>query len=155
MAKLKDRIVKNLNIRNKRASFEYHLLEKYVAGLRLVGTEIKSLRLGKANMMDSYCYFANDKELFLKGLHISEYENAGFKSHRPIADRKLLLTKRELKKLKEKVTNTGLTIVPLRVFINDRGLAKAEISLAQGKKLYDKREDVKKRDAERDAGRRF
>ncbi len=155
MAKLKDRIVKNLNIRNKRASFEYHLLDKFVAGVRLVGTEIKSLRLGKANMTDSYCYFANDKELFLKGLHISEYENAGFQSHLPTADRKLLLTKRELKKLKEKVTNTGLTIVPLRVFINDRGLAKVEIAIAQGKKLHDKRQDIKKRDAERDEGTRF
>lgn len=155
MAKLKDRIVKNLNIRNKRASFEYHLMDKYVAGIRLVGTEIKSLRLGKANMTDTYCFFVGDRELFLKGLHISEYENTGFQSHVPTADRKLLLTKRELKKLKEKVTNTGLTIVPTRIFINDKGLAKVEIALAQGKKLYDKREDIKKRDTERESGRRF
>ncbi len=154
MAKLKDRIVKNLNIRNKRASFEYHLLDKYTAGIRLVGTEIKSLRLGKASMTDSYCYFS-ENELFLKGVHIAEYESTGYQSHVPTADRKLLLTKRELKKLKDKVTNTGLTIVPLRIFINDKGLAKVQIAVAQGKKLYDKREDIKKRDMERDAGRRF
>jgi len=154
MGKLKDRIVKNLNIRNKRASFEYHLLDKYTAGIRLVGTEIKSLRLGKASMTDSYCYFS-ENELFLKGVHIAEYESTGYQSHVPTADRKLLLTKRELKKLKDKVTNTGLTIVPLRIFINDKGLAKVQIAVAQGKKLYDKREDIKKRDMERDAGRRF
>jgi SsrA-binding protein len=139
-------------IRNKKASHDYEFLDKYIAGIKLSGTEIKSLRLGKATLADSYCYFSNS-ELFLKGMHISEYWWGNLNNHDPLRDRKLLLTKRELRKIERKVKETGLTIIVIKVFINDRGLAKAEIAVAKGKKEYDKRETLKRKDASREMDR--
>ena len=142
----------NIIIKNKKASFEYEFLEKFIAGIVLSGTEIKSIREGKATLADTYCLFRSN-ELFLKGMHISEYWWGNLNNHEPLRERKLLLTKRELRKLERKVKETGLTIIVTRVFVNDRGLAKAEIALAKGKKEYDKRQTLKKRDATREIDR--
>ena len=139
-------------IKNKKASHDYEFLEKYIAGIKLTGTEIKSIRLGKATIADSYCFFS-EGELFLRGMHISEYWWGNLNNHDPIRDRKLLLTKRELRKIDRKVKETGLTIIVIKVFINDRGLAKAEIAVSKGKKEYDKRETLKRRDSERELDR--
>jgi SsrA-binding protein len=143
---------KNVNIRNKKASYEYQFIDKYIAGIVLMGSEIKSIRLGKVNLQDSYCVFFNN-ELFVKELHISPYELARNFNHEAKRDRKLLLNKRELKKLLTKNKEKGLTIIPIRIFINERGLAKLEIALAKGKKVYDKREDIKAKDIKRDMAR--
>lgn len=145
-------ISSQINIKNKRASFEYLLLDKYVAGLQLLGTEIKSMREGKANINDSFCSFFEDG-LYIRNMHIAEYSFGSFYNHEAKRDRKLLLTKRELKKLKEKGEEKGFTIVPLRIFINERGYAKIEIALAQGKKDFDKRETLKERDSKRELDR--
>jgi len=142
----------NIVIKNKKASHDYEFLEKFIAGIKLSGTEIKSIRLGKATIADSYCYFS-DGELYLKGMHIAEYWWGNLNNHDPLRDRKLLLTSRELRKIERKVKETGLTIVVIKVFINDRGLAKAEIALSRGKKEYDKREDLKKKDTQRELDR--
>ena len=142
----------NINIRNKKASFEYHFIDKYIAGIVLQGSEIKSIRLGKVNLQDSYCTFFND-ELYVKEMHIAPYELARNYNHEAKRDRKLLLNKRELKKLSVKNKEKGLTIIPIRIFLNDKGLAKLEIALAKGKKIYDKREDIKARDLKRDMAR--
>ncbi len=142
-----------INIKNKKASFEYYLEEKIIAGIVLTGTEIKSIRAGKVSFVDSYCSFLNDRELFVKNLHISEYEYGTYYNHEPKRDRKLLLTKKELKKINKKVKEAGLTVVPTKIFINERGLAKIEIALAKGKKLYDKRETLKEKDVKRDLER--
>jgi SsrA-binding protein len=142
----------NIVIRNKKASHDFEFLETYVAGIRLTGTEIKSIRLGKANLVDSYCVF-NGGELYIKGMHISEYWWGNLNNHDPLRLRKLLLTTRELRKLERKVKETGLTVIAIKVFINDRGLAKAEIALARGKKEYDKRETLKRKDAAREMDR--
>jgi SsrA-binding protein len=139
-------------IKNKKASHDYEFLEKYIAGIKLLGTEIKSLRLGKATLADSYCFFS-DGELYLRGMHISEYWWGNLNNHDPLRDRKLLLTKREIKKIDRKVKESGLTIVVMKVFINDRGLAKAEIAISKGKKEYDKRETLKRKDTERELDR--
>jgi SsrA-binding protein len=139
-------------IRNKKASHDYEFLEKYIAGIKLTGTEIKSLRLGKATLADSYCIMS-EGELFLRGMHISEYWWGNLNNHDPIRDRKLLLTKKELRKIERKVKESGLTIITIKVFINDRGLAKAEIAISKGKKEYDKRETLKRKDSERDLDR--
>jgi SsrA-binding protein len=139
-------------IKNKKASHDYEFLEKYIAGIKLTGTEIKSLRMGKATMVDSYC-FISEGELFMRGMHISEYWWGNINNHDPIRDRKLLLTKRELKKIDRKVKESGLTIIAIKVFINDRGLAKAEIAISKGKKEFDKRETLKRKDTERDLDR--
>jgi SsrA-binding protein len=141
-----------INIKNKRASFEYHFIDKYIAGIVLQGSEIKSIRLGKVNLQDSYCTFVNN-ELYVKEMHISPYVLARNFNHEAKRDRKLLLNKRELKKLLTKNKEKGLTIIPIRIFINDSGLAKLEIALAKGKKIYDKREDIKARDMKRDLAR--
>jgi SsrA-binding protein len=141
-----------INIKNKRASFEYEFIETYVAGIQLTGTEIKSIRDGKANITDGYCLFVKN-ELYARNLQISEYKYGTHYNHEPKRDRKLLLNRTELKKLQGRLKDKGLTIVPLRLFINDRGLAKLEIALAKGKKLYDKREDLKKKDAKREIER--
>lgn len=137
-----------INIVNKRARFEYQLLDKFVAGIRLGGTEIKSIRLGKASILEAFCVI-EEGEVFLRNMHIAEYGNASFYQHKPKADRKLLLNKKEINKLDKKMKSKGFTIVPLRLFINDKGLAKVEIALAQGKKLYDKRQDLKAKDDQR------
>ncbi len=142
----------NIRIKNKRASHEYFFLEKYIAGIVLTGTEIKSIRSGKASLVDAYCTFEED-ELFIVGMHIAEYTYGTYNNHFPKRVRKLLLTARELKKLKNKVKDKGLTIIPTTLFINDRGLAKVEIALAKGKHFYDKREDLKKRDSQREIDR--
>jgi len=142
----------NITIKNRRASHDYEFIEKYVAGIMLTGTEIKSLRAGKANLTDSYCAFRNG-ELFITGMHISEYYWGNLNNHDPLAERKLLLTKKEMRKLERKFNETGLTIIVTKVFINDRGLAKAEIALAKGKKQYDKRETLKMKDHGREMDR--
>lgn len=144
---------KNINIKNKRARFEYELLDKYTAGIVLGGTEIKSLRYGKASISESFCEFNEQGELFVINMQIDEYSHASHYNHKPKAQRKLLLQKRELTKLHKQVTASGLTIVPLTLFINDRGLAKIQIALAKGKKLYDKRETMKDRDNKRELAR--
>ena len=135
----------NISIKNRRASFDYLFLDTYVAGIQLVGVEIKSIRNGNVNLSESYCVFQNG-ELYLKNTHISPYENAGFITVDPLRDRKLLLHKKELLKLSEGVSRKGLTIVPTKMFISERGLCKVEICLCQGKKNYDKRESLKEKD---------
>ena len=142
----------DIAIRNKKASHEYEFLDKYVAGIKLTGTEIKSLRLGKAALTDSYCFF-RDGELYIKGMHIAEYWWGNLNNHDPMRERKLLLTKRELSKIERKVKESGLTIIVIKVFINERGLAKAEIAVAKGKKEYDKRETIKRKDTDRELAR--
>ena len=152
MANDKPRFSNQVNVRNKRASFEFEILDKYVGGLVLRGTEIKSIREGKVNLQDGYCYF-NSSELFVKGVQISPYAQGSHYNHEGGRERKLLLKRSELNKLRAKVEEKGLTLVPLRLFINDRGLAKMEIALARGKKLYDKRESIKDRETKRELAR--
>jgi len=142
----------NISIKNRKAFHDFEVIEKFIAGIRLTGTEIKSLRAGKANLSDSYCAF-HDGELFIINMHISEYYWGNLNNHDPLAERKLLLKKKELYKLDRKVKETGLTIIVLKVFINDRGLAKTEIALAKGKKQYDKRETLKLKDHDREMDR--
>ena len=140
---------KNINIRNKRATFDYEIIEEYVAGIVLVGTEIKSLRLGKASLVDSYCYFESG-ELWIRNINIEEYTWGTCNNHVPKRDRKLLLNRKELNKLQRSLQDRGLTVVGLRLFLNDRGLAKVAIGLARGRKSYDKREYIKENDAKRE-----
>ena len=140
---------KKINIRNKRATFDYEIIEEFIAGVVLVGTEIKSLRLGKASMVDTYCYFDHN-ELWLRGLNIAEYGWGTCNNHTPKRDRKLLLNRKELDKLQRSLQDRGLTVVGLRIFLNDRGLAKVAIGLARGRKSYDKREYLKANDARRE-----
>jgi SsrA-binding protein len=135
----------NIYIKNKRAYFEYFISDKYVAGIKLLGTEIKSIREGKANLSDAFCTFING-QLYVRNLHISEYTFGSFYNHEQKRDRVLLLNKKELKKLETKGEEKGFTIVPLALFISERGFAKLEIGLGQGKKLYDKRDTMKERD---------
>ena len=144
----------NINIKNKKARFEYELLETFTAGLQLVGTEIKSIRNGKANIVDGFCAF-NGNELFARNLYIAEYEQAGPFNHDTKRERKLLLSRIELNKIQKKLKDQGITVIPLRLFIAESGYAKLDIALAKGKKLYDKREDVKERQAKRDLDRRM
>lgn len=141
-----------MEIKNRSAYFEYFFDDKYVAGIVLTGTEVKSLREGKANFNDSYCIF-NKGELWIKSFHISEYSHGTVNNHDPIRERKLLLNKRELKKLQAKIKEKGYTIVPLRLFFNEKNLVKLEIGLGKGKKLHDKRETIKQRDTERELKR--
>ena len=144
---------KTINIRNKKARFEYEILDKYTSGIVLTGTEIKSIRQSKASIAESFCEFNEQGELFVINMSIEEYSHGTHYNHRPKAERKLLLNKRELKKLEKEVKNTGLTIVPLRMFINEKGYAKLDIALAKGKKLYDKRDTIKDRDNKRNLDR--
>ena len=144
---------KNINIQNKKARFEYELLEKYTAGIVLTGTEIKSIRNSKASITEGFCEFNEKGELFVVNMYIEEYLFGTHYNHKPKAERKLLLNKRELTKLNKAVKNSGLTIVPLKLFINDKGLAKLKIALAKGKKIYDKRETIKDRDNKRNLDR--
>ncbi len=141
-----------INIKNRKASHEYYLLEKFIAGIKLTGTEIKSIREGKVSLADSYCIFKED-ELFVVNMHISEYKLGTHYNHEPKRERKLLLTRRELKKLNVKLNEKGLAIIPTLLFINEKGWAKLEVALAKGKKLYDKRESIKKKDTEREIER--
>ncbi len=142
----------NISIRNKKASFQYEFLEKYIAGIQLQGTEIKSIRQGKANINEAWCSFTNG-ELYVNGMHISEYWWGTVNNHVPKRERKLLMHKKELVKLMRRSQEKGLSIVALCLFINDKGLAKLEIALARGKKIYDKREDIKQKDTRRELDR--
>jgi ssrA-binding protein len=146
-------IQKTIQILNKRAKFEYEVLDRYTAGIVLVGTEIKSIRMGKASITESFCEFNEKGELFVINSTIEPYAFGTYYNHRPKSERKLLLQKKELRKLHKEVKNKGLTIVPLRLFINEKGLAKLDIALVRGKKLYDKRETIKDRDNKRNLDR--
>jgi SsrA-binding protein len=141
-----------MEIKNRSAYYEYHIDDKYDAGLVLQGTEVKSLRTGKVSFNDAYCHFQQG-ELYVKSLHISEYAFGTYANHNPTQDRKLLLNKKELKKIEAKVKEKGFTIIPLRIYFNEKGIAKIEIGLARGKKLHDKRDSIKQRDAERELNR--
>lgn len=141
-----------MEIKNKKASFEYYLLEVFSAGIVLTGTEIKSIRQGKASLKESYCAFTGH-ELFVRNMHIAPYDFGSYNNHEPKRERKLLLTARELRKLKSKLDEKGLTLVPTRLFINEKGLAKLDIALAKGKKLYDKRDSLKQKDQQREMDR--
>ncbi len=142
----------SIQIKNKKASFLYEFIDRYTAGIRLTGTEIKSIRNGQANLNDAYCFF-RDHELFIRGMHIREYEMGNIYNHDPNRDRKLLLNRRELMKLEKGTAEKGFTIVPVKLFLNDRGLAKLDIALARGKKQYDRRESLKEKDARREMDR--
>ena len=143
-----------INIQNKRASFEYACSDKYIAGIQLTGTEIKSIREGKSNINDGFFVFQKE-ELYIRNMHVAPYFDGTYNNVEEKRDRKLLLNRKELNKLAGKLKDQGLTIIPLRLFINEKGLAKLEIALAKGKKLYDKRDDIKKRDVERENSRRL
>ena len=147
-----DKRVSNINIKNKRATFDYIFTETYTAGIVLTGTEIKSIRQSKASLVDTYCTFINN-ELWVKNMHVAEYFYGSYNNHTARRDRKLLLERKELRKLKQAVKNPGFTIVPLRLFINEKGLAKLVIALARGKHEYDKRESIKERDDKREIDR--
>ena len=147
-----DKRVANINIKNKRASFDYIFTETFTAGIVLTGTEIKSIRLSKASLVDTYCTFINN-ELGVKNMHSAEYFYGSYNHHSARRDRKLLLDRKELRKLKQAVKNPGFTIVPIRLFINEKGLAKLAIALARGKHEYDKRESIKERDDKREMDR--
>lgn len=146
------KVQNNINIKNKRATFDYELVEKFVAGIVLTGTEIKSIRGGKASLVDSYCYFAKG-ELWIKSMNIPEYFYGSYNNHNQTRDRKLLLNKKELRKLERKTKESGLTIIPVRLFLNEKGLAKLQIALAKGKKEYDKRHALKEKDDKRQMDR--
>jgi len=148
----KNKSVNTINIKNKRAKFEYHLLDTFVAGIQLGGTEIKSIRNGKASILEAFCVVEGN-EVFIRNMHIAEYSNASFYQHKPKADRKLLLNRKEIDKIEKGLETKGLTVVPLRLFMNDKGLAKLEIALAKGKKLFDKRQDLKEKDDKRSMDR--
>lgn len=143
-----------INIKNRKASFEYSFIDKYIAGIQLTGTEIKSIREGKAAINEAFCVF-DYNELLIRNMHVAPYFNGTYNNVPEKRDRKLLLNRNELKRLQNELKDQGLTIIPLRLFINDKGLAKVEIALAKGKKIFDKREDIKKRDTERETNRRL
>jgi len=142
----------NINIRNRQATFQYELLDKMVAGIVLRGTEIKSIREGKVNLQDGYCYFANG-EVFVKAITITPYAQGTHYNHEASRERKLLMKKSELTKLEARVEEKGLALIPIRLFINERGLVKLEIALARGKKLHDKRDSIKEKDLKRELSR--
>ncbi|RPD51774.1 MULTISPECIES: SsrA-binding protein [Chitinophagaceae] len=141
-----------MDIRNRSAFYEYYIDDKYVAGVVLTGTEVKSLRAGKASFNDAYCLFLKD-ELYIRSLHIAEYSHGTVNNHDPVRERKLLLTKKELKKIQARIKEKGYTLIPLRIFMNEKNLVKMEIGLAKGKKLHDKRESIKQRDTDREIKR--
>jgi SsrA-binding protein len=143
---------KELNIRNKRARFEYHLEDIYQAGLQLSGTEIKSIRNGKASILEAYCIYSNG-EVWIRNMHITEYENGSFYNHKPRADRKLLLNKKEIDKIENFLKIKGNTLIPLKLFLSEKGWVKIEIACAIGKKLHDKRQDLKEKDDKREMQR--
>ena len=141
-----------IEIKNKRATFDYEIIDVLTAGIVLTGTEIKSLRAGKANLTDSFCIIEKD-EAFVRNMHISEYEKGGHYNHEPKRERKLLLNRQEINKWHSKLKEKGLTMVPLKLFINEKGLAKLDVGLARGKKTFDKRESLKEKDAKRQMDR--
>ncbi|MEM9855890.1 MAG: SsrA-binding protein SmpB [Bacteroidota bacterium] len=152
MSKEKGRFSNHINIKNRKASFEYEFIDTYEAGLVLKGTEIKSIREGKATLQDGYCFFKRG-ELFSRGINIAAYTQGSFYNHDPLRERKLLLHKQELNKLEKKSQDKGLTIIPVRLFINAKGFAKLFIALAKGKKLHDKRDSLKEKDMNREIQR--
>lgn len=152
MGNEKKKFDKIINIRNKKASYEFEFLDTFTAGIALKGTEIKSIREGKVSLTEAYCYFKRG-ELFIKQMHIAPYSMAASYNHDAVRERKLLLNKKELDKLESKFEEKGLSIIPVRIFINDKGLAKLEIALARGKKLHDKRQDIKEKDVKRELDR--
>ena len=152
MAKDKKRFSNDISIKNKKASYEYSFIETFEAGLVLKGTEIKSIREGKVSLQEAYC-FMDDGEAFIKGMNISPYSQASFTNHEPTRQRKLLLSKREIDKLATNRDEKGLTIIPVKLYINSRGLAKLQIALAKGKKLFDKRNSIKEKDQKRELSR--
>ena len=154
MSKSKLIFKKELNLRNRKAAFNYAFLRTYVAGIALKGTEIKSLRMGKVVLGEAFCLFIADA-LYVRNMHIAPYTMGTHNNHSPKRDRKLLLKKKELRQLQEKLKNQGLTIVPTKIFINSRGLAKLTIALAKGKKVYDKRQDLKAKDQAREMRNKF
>jgi len=143
---------KNINIKNKKAKFDYHFIDTYEAGIQLTGSEIKSIREGKVSFMDAFCHFTRTG-LWVKGIHIAAYKYASYNGHLETRERKLLLKKRELAKLQRGIEEKQMTIIPYRIYINERGFAKVEIVLAKGKKQYDKRDTIKQRDIQRDIDR--
>ncbi|MCC8113872.1 MAG: SsrA-binding protein SmpB [Bacteroidales bacterium] len=145
---------KDINIKNKKARFDYEIIDTYTAGLVLTGTEIKSIRQGKASLVDTYCYVTNG-EVWVKNMHISEYFYGSYNNHAAKRDRKLLLNRKEIRRLEKDGKEAGFTIVPLRLFINERGLAKLVIGLGRGKKEYDKRQSIKEREDKRSMSRMF
>ncbi len=151
---MKPNIQQNISIKNRRASFDYSFIETYTAGVVLLGTEIKAIREGKASLVDSFCYFRKG-ELFVKNLNISIYTEGNLYNHEPTRERKLLLNKQELTKLAKKMVDKGLTIIPTVLFTNDKGFAKIDIAVAKGKKNYDKRDDLKTKDLNRELSRNF
>lgn len=143
---------KQINIKNKRARFEYHLMDTFIAGIQLSGTEIKSIRNSKASILEAYCIF--DKgEVWIRNMHVTEYENGSFYNHKPRADRKLLLNKKEIKQIEKFLQVKGNTLIPLRLFLSEKGWVKLEFAFAVGKKLHDKRHDLKEKDDKRDMDR--
>lgn len=149
----KDKIKKvNINIKNKRAEFDFHIVDKYMAGIVLTGTEIKSIRVGKAGLVDTYCYIHNG-EMWVKNMYVAEYERGSYNNHLPRRNRKLLLNKKEIRNLQQETKNPGFTIVPLRLFINEDGRAKLDIALCRGKKEYDKRATLKEKQDRKDMDR--
>ncbi len=143
-----------VNIKNRRATFDYELLDTYTAGIVLTGTEIKSIRLGKAGLSDTFCFF-NNGELWVKNMYISEYFYGTYNNHSTRRDRKLLLTAKELDKIQKMSKESGFSIIPIRLFINEKGLAKLVVAVAKGKKIYDKRESIKEREDKRQIDRAF
>ncbi len=148
------KVENNINIKNKRASFDYELLETFVAGIVLTGTEIKSIRLGKASLVDTYCIMTRG-ELWVKNMNISEYFYGTYNNHDARRERKLLLNKKELQKIERLSKDTGFTIIPTKLFINEKGLAKLVVAIAKGKKTYDKRQSLKEKDDKREMDRMF
>jgi len=143
-----------VNIKNKRASFDYELLDTYQAGIVLTGTEIKSIRLGKASLIDTFCFF-NNGELWVKNMYIAEYFYGTYNNHQARRDRKLLLTKKELQKIQRLSKESGFSVIPTKIYISDKGLAKIIVAIAKGKKVYDKRESIKEREDKRQMDRAF
>ncbi len=143
---------KELNIRNKKARFEYHLDEVFNAGIQLSGTEIKSIRSGKASILEAYCIFSSG-EVWVRNMHITEYENGSFYNHKPRADRKLLLNRKEIDKIEKFLKTKGNTLIPLKMFLSEKGWVKMEIACATGKKNHDKRQDLKEKDDKREMDR--
>ena len=151
MSKKKDDTVR-INIQNRKARYEYEILDKYSAGMVLKGTEIKSIREGQASIKEAFCYISKG-EIFIKNAHISEYSHGSHFNHEPKRERKLLLNKQEINKINKKMKDVGLTIVPLKIYISGRGFAKIDIAVAKGKKLHDKRDSIKTKDVQRDMNR--
>ena len=145
----------NIEIKNKKAFFEYEILDKYVAGIVLKGTEIKSVREGKASIKEGYCFVNDDGEVWIKNMHIAEYKFGNVHNHEPKRDRKLLLGRQEIKKIEKQLKDVGLTLIPLKLFVGKRGYAKLQIGIAKGKKMHDKRQSIKEKDVERQLRKKF